>query len=146
MHLIVRLVEQKVRREFFVFVARKVSLDDEVALEAKTAQLPKQLQSATTLHHTEDLKIKSAETHPFDGFPFFLGNGHTLCTWRQREAFLVVSTFGQQLHELFRIARNHLSERRVAGSNLLQHILEHLRLLLDELAEVLEGRIFTQEV
>lgn len=37
--IIVRLVEQKVCGEFLVLVARKVGLDDQIALEAEPTEL-----------------------------------------------------------------------------------------------------------
>ena len=36
---IVRLLEEEIRRKLLVLVAREVSLDDEIALEAEKAQL-----------------------------------------------------------------------------------------------------------
>jgi hypothetical protein len=50
------------------------------------------------------------------------------------------------LKELVRVTRDHLGQLRVAGSNLLQDGLEHLRLLLYHLSQLLKLWVVTQKV
>ena len=75
-------------------------------------------------------------TYPLDSLPLLLSNTDLLGAGRQRN--ILIGVLGQQLHELLWVLGNHLGELRVASSNLLENGLEHLRLLLNDLAQLLE--------
>ena len=75
-------------------------------------------------------------TYPLDSLPLLLSNTDLLGAGRQRN--ILIGVLGQQLHELLWVLGNHLGELRVASSNLLENGLEHLRLLLNDLAQLLD--------
>ena len=83
-------------------------------------------------------------TYPLDSLPLLLSNTDLLGAGRQRN--ILIGVLGQQLHELLWVLGNHLGELRVASSNLLENGLEHLRLLLNDLAQLLELRVVAQEI
>jgi hypothetical protein len=62
--------------------------------------------------------------------------------WRQRAIIL----FTQELEKLLLILTNELCNLRVTSGNLLKDRFQHLRLLLDQLAELLKVRVIPQEV
>jgi hypothetical protein len=63
-------------------------------------------------------------------------------TWRQRAIIL----FTQELEKLLLILTNELCNLRVTSGDLLKDGFQHLRLLLDQLAELLKMRVIPQEV
>merc|ERR1712187_37653 len=69
-------------------------------------------------------------------------NTDRLCT-RGKHVFTV---FTQQLKELFFVLANELRDLRVTSSDLLKNGLEHLRLLLNKLAQLLKMRVVTKEI
>lgn len=83
-------------------------------------------------------------THSLDGVPLLLSHGNSLSSWRQRR--IVVSVLAQQAKELLGVLGYQLGELRVASAKLLQDRLQHLRLLLDNLAKLLELGVVSQEV
>lgn len=113
------MVKEEVGGELFVLVAGKVSLDGLVSVEAEAAQ-------------------------PLDGITLLLGDRNSLGTRGERN--IVIGIFTKKLEELIGIRGNELSKLRVAGAKLLEDGLEHLWLLLDNLAELLELGVMSQEV
>lgn len=59
---------------------------------------------------------------------------------------VVTSCLAKQLEELFRILGDQLGKLRIAGAELLQNRLEHLRLLLHYLAQLLKLRVMAEEL
>ncbi len=84
------------------------------------------------------------ETHPLDSVPFFLGNRNSLRAGGERS--IVVGVLAKEAEELFGVLGDQLGKLRVASAQLLQDRLEHLGLLLDNLAELLELGVVPQEV
>lgn len=84
-------------------------------------------------------------TYTLDCITLFWRNTNVLCARRQRNTLSVVA-LGEQLHELLGITGNQLRKLRIRGADLLQDVLEHGRLLLNKLPQVLEGGIVAQEV
>lgn len=82
--------------------------------------------------------------YPFDCFPFLLRNADGLGAWWHRRIF--VAGLIQKLEELVRVLADELCELRVAGSDLLQNGLQHLRRVLHHLTELLELRVISEEV
>jgi len=101
------LLKEEVGGQLLVLVAREVSLDDKVALEAQATQT-------------------------LNSFALVLGDGHGLRTRRQRG--VLVSVLGKQLQELLRVLCDHLRQLWVSRADLLQDGLKHLRLLLYDLS------------
>lgn len=97
--------------------------------------------------HLVSLQFKASNlesAYPINRVPFLLCDKHLLSSRRSR-----CITFGflaQQLQELIRMILDHLSKLRVPGANLLEDRLQHLRLSLDDLAELLELRIIAKKV
>lgn len=135
--IVVGLVEQEVRGELLVLVAREVGLDGLVMVEAKAAKLGNGCQRGRT-------RVCYSSTHPLNGVPLLLSDTNSLSA--RRQGSVIIDIFTEQTQELARIVSDHLGELRVAGAKLLKNRLEHLRLLLDDLAELLELSIVTQEV
>lgn len=84
------------------------------------------------------------DSYPLDSIALLLGDRNSLGTRGQRN--IVIGIFAKELEELIGIRGNELSQLRVAGTKLLEDGLEHLRLLLDNLAELLELGVMSQEV
>jgi hypothetical protein len=83
-------------------------------------------------------------THSLDGVPLLLGHCNSLGSRGQWG--IVVGVLAKQAEELLGILGNELGQLRVARSELLQDRLQHLGLLLDNLAELLELWVVSQEV
>jgi len=86
----------------------------------------------------------SHETYPLDGIPLLLRDGDGLSTRWQRG--IVVGVLAQKAEELIRVLRDQLGKLRVARTNLLEDGLQHLRLLLHDLAELLELGVVPKEI
>lgn len=69
-----------------------------------------------------------------------------MCAWRQCALFFLPKVLAEQLQELFGVLPDQLGNLGVASGNLLQDRLQHLRLLLHELSELLEMGVGAQEV
>lgn len=113
------LIKEEVGGQFLVLVTREVSLNHEVAFEAKATQA-------------------------LDSLTLLFCNGNGLCARGQRR--IVVSVLGKQLQELLRVGCYHLGQLGVTLTNLLQDRLEHLGLLLYDLSQLLELWVVAQEV
>lgn len=87
----------------------------------------------------------SKGTYTLNGIPLLLRHGDSLRTGGERR-IVVVALLAEQREELLRVLRDELRELRVARAELLQNGLEHLRLLLHHLAELLELRVIPEEV
>lgn len=105
--VVIRLVEQEVRGQLLVLVAREVRLSGLLEVEAQPAQT-------------------------LDGIALLLGDGNSVGSRRERGVF-VAAGLAEQLQELVLVLRYQLGQLRVAGAELLQDRLQHLRLLLDYL-------------
>jgi hypothetical protein len=116
---ILGLIKEEVGGQLLVLVTREISLNHEVALEAKATQT-------------------------LDSLTLLLCNGNGLCTWGQRR--IVVSILGKQLQELLRVGCDHLRQLGVALTDLLQNRFKHLGLLLYDLSQLLELWVVAQEV
>ena len=84
------------------------------------------------------------KTYTLDSITLLLGHRDGLRTGRQRG--VVVAIFTQQAQELVRVLRNEKCQLGVAGAELLQDRLQHLRLLLNDLAQLLELRVVAEKV
>lgn len=84
------------------------------------------------------------DSYPLDSIALLLGDRNSLGTRGERN--IVIGILTKKLEELVGIRGNELSELRVAGAKLLEDGLEHLWLLLDNLAELLELGVMSQEV
>lgn len=67
-----------------------------------------------------------------------------MCAWR--ELALIAEVLRQQLQKLLLVLADELRQLRVARANLLKDRLQHLRLLLHQLTQLLEVRVISQEV
>lgn len=135
--VIIRLVEQEVGSEFFVLVAGEVSLDGLVAVEAQAAKLSP---VSTNCLDSSD----GENTHSLNGVPLLLGHGDSLSPRGQWG--VIISVLTEQAEELLGVLGYQLGQLRVASSKLLQDRLQHLRLLLDNLAKLLELGVVSQEI
>lgn len=88
--------------------------------------------------------VSTVSTYPLNSVALLLGDGNSLCTRRQGR--VVVGILAQKLEELVGVRGNQLGQLRVAGTELLQDGLEHLRLLLHHLAQLLELGVVAEEV
>lgn len=88
---------------------------------------------------------KRKKTYTLDSVALLFGHGNSLGTGGQGRV-VVVAIFAQQAQELVRVLRNKLGQLGVTSTELLQDRLEHLGLLLDNLAELLELGIVAEEV
>lgn len=118
--LIVRLVEQEVGRQVLVLVAGKVRLHCLVLRETQPNQA-------------------------LNGVALLLGDGDLVGSGGQR-CVVISSHLTKKAKELFGVLGDELSELGVAGAQLCENRLEHLRLLLDNLAQLLELGVVTKEV
>lgn len=87
---------------------------------------------------------KPGDTHSLNGVPLLLSHGNSLSS--RRKGRIVVSVLAEQAEELLRVLGYQLGELGVACTKLLQDRLQHLRLLLDDLAKLLELGVVSQEV
>jgi hypothetical protein len=101
------LIEEEVSGQLLVLVARKVGLDNEVALEAKATQA-------------------------LDSLALLFGDGDGLRTWGQRR--VLVSILSKQLQKCIGVLCDHLRQLWVSCADLLEDGLKHLRLLLYDLS------------
>jgi hypothetical protein len=69
-----------------------------------------------------------------------------LRAWGELALLVLTKILAQQLQELLGVLTNHRGDLGVACGDLLQDGLEHVRLLLDELAELLEVGVVAQEI
>ena len=89
--------------------------------------------------------FKKRGTYTLNSIPLLLRHGNSLRAGGKRRV-VVVALLAEQREELLRVLRDELRELRVARAELLQDGLEHLRLLLHHLAELLELRVIPEEV
>lgn len=118
--LIVRLVEQEVGRQVLVLVAGKVRLHCLVLRETQPDQA-------------------------LNGIALLLGDGNLVGSGGER-CVVISGHLTEKAKELFGVLGDELSELGVAGAQLGENRLEHLRLLLDNLAQLLELGVVTKEV
>lgn len=85
-----------------------------------------------------------AETHSLDSLALL--HGHTNGLSSRRQGGIVIGVLAQQVEKLVGVCRNQLCQLRVASTELLQDRLQHLRLLLNNLAELLKLCIAAQEI
>lgn len=88
--------------------------------------------------------VHVGSTHPLDSIALFLRHRDSLRARRQGN--IVVCILAEQLQELVGIGRNQLGQLGVSGTKLLQDGLEHLRLLLNNLAELLKLGVVPEEI
>lgn len=118
--LIVRLVEQEVGRQVLVLVAGKVRLHCLVLRETQPNQA-------------------------LNGVAFLLGDGNLVGSGWER-CVVISGHLTEKAEELFGVLRDELGELGVAGAQLGENGFEHLRLLLDNLAQLLELGVVTKEI
>jgi hypothetical protein len=95
--------------------------------------------------HAHERKAKGkTETHPLDRSPLILRDANLLCSRRQRRIPLRI--LRQQLQKLLWILADQRRQLRVARPDLLQNRLQHARLRLHNLAQLLELRVRAQEI
>ena len=128
-----RLLEEKVGGQLLVLIAGEVSLDNQVALEAKEAELllRDKLASSGPVSIASFGNKSESKAHPFNSSPLLLRNANSSRTGRQRR--ILVRVLGEQLQELLRVLPDHLRELRVAARHLLQDGLQHAWLRLHNL-------------
>lgn len=85
-----------------------------------------------------------ARTYTFNSITLLLSDGDCLCTWRKRGVVITILT--QKTEELVGVLCDQLSKVRIASPKLLQNGLQHLRLLLNDLAKLLKLSIIAKEV
>lgn len=140
--LLVGLVEKEVGGELLVLVAGEVSLDGLVAVETEAAQL---FTKKNQYHcHPQRFSQGPRSTYTLDSIALLLSHGNRLSSRGKRS--IVVAILTEQTQKLLRVLGNQLSQLRVASAKLLQDGLEHLWLLLDHLAELLELRVVPEEL
>lgn len=81
-------------------------------------------------------------TYALNSISLIFRNTDRLCTRRKH----VFTVFTQQLEKLFFVLANELRDLRVTSGDLLKNGLEHLRLLLNKLTQLLEMRVVTKEI
>lgn len=118
--LILRLLEQEVCSKLLVLVAGEVSLSSLFAVEAQPTQA-------------------------FDGVALLFSDLNGVSSGRER-CVIVATALAEELEELVLVLSNQLGELGVSGTELLQNRLQHLGLLLDNLAKLLELGVVSQEV
>lgn len=89
-------------------------------------------------------KRKSQKTHPLNRRSLILRDADLLRPRRQRRIPLRI--LRQQLQELLRVLADQRRQLRIARPDLLQDRLQHARLRLDNLAQLLELRVRAQEI
>lgn len=89
-------------------------------------------------------RTKRLKTNPLNSVPLLFGHGYGLGGGRQRH--VIVCRFTKKLEKLIRIRGDELRQTGVPGAQLLENGLKHLRLLLNDLAELLELRIVPKKV
>lgn len=82
--------------------------------------------------------------HALDSSPLILRNADLLRS--RRQWCIPLRILRQQLKKLIRILPYQRRKLRIAGANLLQDRLQHLRLRLHNLAQLLELRVVAQEI
>lgn len=105
---------------------------------------PRRHNCGTELAGPSACASRRAGSYPLDSFPLFLGHADGLSP--RRHGRVLVDIFTQQLKELVGVLSDELRKLRVTGANLLQNRLEHLRLVLDDLAQLLELRVVSKKV
>jgi len=146
-----RLIEQEIRSELLVLVTRKVCLDGQVSGEAQKAQLG----TSTIVSPCSALKTRGfatvrlglTGTYPLNSRSLLLRDADGVRARRQRRAVLALApALAEQLDELIRVLLDQRCELRVPGRDLLHERLEHLRLRLHHLPQLLELLVVAQEV
>jgi hypothetical protein len=85
-----------------------------------------------------------AWTYPLNGVPLLLSHGNGLST--RGQGGVIVSILAKQAEELLGVLGDQLGKLGVASTQLLQDGLQHLGLLLDNLTQLLELGVVSQEV
>ena len=137
--VIIWLFEQKVGGELFVLVTCEVCLDHLVAGKAKSAESFDRI--TLLLRNTNRGSTRwerTSITHATNGIASDVLASMLVHSVLQR--LRVKPYLGQQLEKLFLILPNNLSKLWIAFSNLLEDRLEHGRLLLNKLTQLLEVR------
>lgn len=88
--------------------------------------------------------VKTWRTYPLNSIALLLGDRNGLGAWRQRD--VVFGILAEQLEESVGVRGNKLGKLGVASAELLQDGLQHLGLLLYNLAELLKLRVGAQEI
>lgn len=118
--IIVWLVEQEICRELLVLIAGKVGLDR--------------------------LVLRKAKSHkPLNRIALLLSH-RDLMSSRGERGIIVATCLAKKGEELLGVLRDELGKLWVASAELCEDRLQHLRLLLDDLAQLLELGIVTQEI
>jgi hypothetical protein len=86
------------------------------------------------------------KTYALNGVPLLRCDRNSLCTRGQVGLIILIKVLTQQLQELLGVLSDDLSNLGVASGNLLQNGLEHVGLLLHELAKLLEVGVAAEEV
>lgn len=86
------------------------------------------------------------KTYALNGVTLLRCDGNGLCAGGQVGLVIFIKVLTQQLQELLRVLSDDLGNLGVASRNLLQNGLEHVGLLLNELAKLLEVRVAAEEV
>jgi hypothetical protein len=80
-------------------------------------------------------------THSLNSLTLLLCNTNSLSSWRKWSVIVAILT--QKLQELFRVLSYERSKLWISSADLLQNRLEHLRVLLYNLSELLELRVIS---
>lgn len=83
-------------------------------------------------------------TYSFNGIPFLFSHADGLST--RGQCSIIVGIFTKKVQELVWMCGDQLSKLRVASTKLLQNRLQHLWLLLNNLAKLLKLRIAAEKV
>lgn len=86
----------------------------------------------------------SGDAYSLNGIALVLCDGNGLCA--RRQGHVVVGALSEQLKELVGVRGNELRQLGVPGAELLKYGLQHLRLLLDNLAQLLELGVVPKKV
>lgn len=137
------MVEQEVCGELLVLVAGEVGLDSLVTVEAEAAELfvPCQILASP---EKKNAVIVGLRTYTFNSIALFFGDGDRLRTRGKRSVVITILT--KETQELIGVLGDQLGKLGVASPELLQNRLQHLRLLLDDLAQLLELGVVAKEV
>lgn len=83
-------------------------------------------------------------TYALDSIALLFGDGDSLGSRGQGR--IVIAVLAKQTQELLRVLCDEVGELRIAGAKLLENGLQHLRLLLDDLTELLKLGVVAQKV
>lgn len=90
------------------------------------------------------MAMAANKAYSLNGIALFFGHRNGLGTRRQRH--VVFGVLAKQAQESIRVGSNELGQLRVTGTKLLQDGFEHLRLLLHDLAQLLELGVAAKEI